>query len=197
MRRNAGNAKRKTWLVALFLVLVVGISFGYAAIQTTLTINGNTTINKVNWNIHFDNIQVTDGSVAIDTDAGDVAANISETDNTKVTYSATLVEPGDFYEFNVDVVNAGSLDALLSDIVKTELTDEQDVYTNYTVTYVSADENINGTVPAADDTLAAGETKTLKVRVEFDTNIEASQLPSEPHTMALEYQMLYVQDTTK
>lgn len=188
MREKDNFFVKRICLVAVVLVAVAGLSVGFAALQTTLSINGNTKIDKVGWDIRFENIVVTDGSVAIGAD--DTAATIDASDPTKVSYNITLAQPGDFYEFTVDIVNKGTLPAKLDSIVKDNLTDEEDVYTNYTVSYV------DGTIPTEGEKLAVGteNKKTLKIRVEFDENIEAADLPSEAHSFALSYDLNYVQD---
>lgn len=44
--------------------------------------------------------------------------------------------PGEFYEFTVDVVNEGSIDAMIDSVVKTpELTSAQAKYIKYEISY--------------------------------------------------------------
>lgn len=188
MRQKDNFLTKRICLVVIVLVAVMGLTVGFAALQTSLSINGNTKIDKVGWDIRFENINVTTGSVEIG--SGDAAATIDPTDPTKVTYNVTLSEPGEFYEFTVDVVNKGSLPAKLESIVKDTLTAEEDVYTNYTVSYVDS------TLPTIGDKLATGEgnKKTLRIRVEFDENVSAEDLPTEAHSFELSYQLNYVQD---
>ena len=108
MKRN----KKRDYL-SILLLLVVGLSIGYALLQTTLTINGTSKIKGNTWDIHFANLSVTEGSVTIGT--GDVAAAI-QSSTTDITYTVTLNEPGDFYEFTVDAVNAGSIDGMIESV---------------------------------------------------------------------------------
>lgn len=185
--RNSSVFKSKRYLlIGLFVLLLAGVTLGYSALQTTLSINGKTTINKVGWDIHFENVQVKDGSVNI---AGDTAAVIDPNDNTRLNYSVTLAKPGDFYDFTVDIKNAGSLDAKLADIPEnTKLTAAQEVYANYSLSYV------DGTEPEVGEVLKAGEKKTLHIRVEYDPDITAADLPSEPVTLSLTYKLLYEQN---
>ena len=178
MKKNRKNGL----VVAIVMLLLVGISVGYAAISTTLNINGTSSIGGTTWDVHFENVKVSSGSVTATT-----AAKV-ETDTTKVTYAVTLSQPGDYYEFTVDVKNAGTLAAKLSAVpTLSGVSTAQDVYTNYTVTYS------DGTTIKAGDTLAAGATKTLKVRVEFDSNITSSQLPTTAQSLTLACSMNYVQ----
>ena len=106
------NRKRRDYL-GLLLLLVVGLSVGYALLRTNLTINGTSKIKGNTWDIHFENLNVTDGSVLLSD--GDIAANI-QSGATNVSYTITLNTPGDFYEFTVDAVNAGSIDGMVESV---------------------------------------------------------------------------------
>ena len=134
------------------LLLVIGISIGYAALSATLNIAGDTTIEKNTWDIHFENLQKTEGSVVATKDA------VIEDKNTNINYLVALQKPGDFYEFKVDVKNAGTIPAKLSSTpTLSGLTDAQKVYTNYTVTYD------DGSTVSENDALAVNESKTLQL----------------------------------
>ena len=161
MKKN----KRNRGLVVLLLLLILGISIGYAAISSDLTINTIANIGKAKWDVHFSNIVKNENNVT-----ATIEPTISE--QTEINYSVNLEKPGDFYEFTIDVVNAGTLNAVIAadGVANTELTETQDIYANYTVTYA------DGTEIAAGDTLYAGETKTIKVRIEYDNTITSEQL---------------------
>ena len=178
MKKKSG----KKVVLSLLALLLLTITVGYAALSTTLNINGTSKINNATWDVHFANLTVTEGSVS-----ATKAATIDSA--TEIDYNVELIKPGDFYEFTVDVTNTGTIDAKLGAApILSGVSAEQDVYTNYTVTY-SDDTAIN-----ANDKLAAGATKKLKVRVEFDRNITNSQLPTEAQTLDLKFAMNYVQD---
>ena len=83
--------KNKKYMLVILLLLVVGVSIGYAALTTTLNINGNTKIEKATWDVHFENLQVTDGSVVATKTA------VIDSDTTTINYEINLAEPGDFY----------------------------------------------------------------------------------------------------
>ena len=180
------NRKRRDYLGVL-LLLVVGLSVGYALLRTNLTINGTSKIKGNTWDIHFANLQVTDGSVSIGT--GDVAAAI-QSSTTDITYTVTLNEPGDFYEFTVDAVNAGSIDGMvesvtskLNDTVITTLP----AYLDYSVSYS------DGVAISPNQYLKAGETETYKVRIEFKKDISSSDLPTSVQTLTLDFGVAYIQ----
>ncbi len=178
--------KKKVLSILVLLLLVLGISIGYAVLSQTLTINGTSSIGGSTWNVHFENVQVSAGSVS--------GANVTTaptatgTETVSLTYNVTLNQPGDFYEFTVDVKNGGSINAKLNAAPTiTGPTGAQDVYTNTSFT------DTNGNAVTASETLAAGAKKTYKVRVEFDSNISASQLPSTAQSITFNVSMPWVQ----
>lgn len=181
MKKN----KRNRGLVVLLLLLILGISIGYATISSNLTINTIANIGKAKWDVHFDNIVKNENNVT-----AVVEPTISN--QTEINYSVNLEQPGDFYEFTVDVVNAGTLNAVIDTdgVENTTLTTEQDVYANYTVTYD------DGTEIAPGDTLAAGESKKIKVRIEYDNTITSEQLNNltENISLSLTASLNYVQE---
>ena len=54
--------QRNKTILLLILLLIIGI--GFAALATTLKINGNAHINKNIWSIEWENPQVVEGSVS-------------------------------------------------------------------------------------------------------------------------------------
>lgn len=192
MRRTQKN--RKFIIVAMILLLL--ISVGYAALSTTLTINGTANISAASWNVYFTNIQTTNGSV-IPT----VAPTVSGTSTVTLNYTVTLEAPGDFYEFTVDVKNGGTINAKIATdgISNTTLTTAQDALVNYTVTYSNGDAiQVGDKLSKSGATISGiGDTRTIKVRVEYDPNVTAAQLNAmngEDITLDLEFSLTYVQD---
>ena len=191
MKKRQKNKKFIVIAIALLLV----ISIGYAALSTQLQINGTANVAATTWNVYFTNIVTTTGSVTPTT-----APTTSGTSTTTLTYAVVLEEPGDFYEFTVDVKNGGTINAKIADngISNTTLTQAEDALVNYTVTYS------NGTAIAAGDKLTKsgqtvngiGDTRTIKVRVEFDPNVSSEVLNAMDGDVALTLQLSlnYVQD---
>ena len=180
------NNKKKNVLFVL-LLLIVGLSIGYSLLSTNLKINGSSKIKGSSWDIHFENVVVNTDSVALTT--GDVAATI-QSSTTEVSYTVTLNKPGDFYEFTVDAVNAGSVDGMiysvtskLNDTVITTLP----AYLDYSVSYS------DGVVISPNQYLKAGKSETYKVRVEFKKDIENSELPTTAQTLTFHFEVVYVQ----
>lgn len=174
------NKNKNIIVAAIILLLLVAITIGYAGLSTTLNINGTTSISKVEWDIHFENLEETAGSVT----AFKPAAIVGDK-KTVVNYGVNFVNPGEYYEFKVDVVNKGTLDAVITDVIKAGLDGENSKYLNYTVTY------LNGSTIADGQELKAGDKATYVVRVEFDdsssNNLPEEGIPSLELTFAVTY----------
>ncbi len=179
------NKKNKTLLTVIILLLAITI--GYAAIATTLKINGSADVKSARWNVYWDenSIQVTSGSVATSEGNG---ARVTDAGKTQIEYS--------------DAVNEGSLNAKIApngvknNVYESDGTTPKNLpdYLGYTVKYAENDADVT-----AGDVLEAkkGNTPTrkkYKVRVWYKTDIDPSTLnDSTTETMKLVFEVDYVQ----
>ena len=173
---------RKTlyMLLSVVMISVLTLTVVYAALSTTLNINGNAEVSAANWDIHLDNVVLNSNS------ATTTAPTI--TDSKTATFSTTLTTPGDFYEFTIDVVNNGSIDAMIDSVTKTpELSDTQKKYLNYIVEYQ------NGESITTKQLVSKNSYVRLKVKVEFRKDLTASDLPSTSETLDLAFTVNYTQ----
>lgn len=178
---------RKSILLALALLLVLTISVGYAAISSDILIKGTTTVKKNSWNViisSITNINKSEGVTGNDPTASEAANTVS------VSYTANLNKPGDFYEFEFTVKNGGTLPIKLSDApsVSGSITDAEAKYFSHAVTETDGSE-----INVANSTIAAGATKTYKVRVEFKNVNSSSDLPSADNTKQMDITLNYTQ----
>ena len=154
MRDNIKDKKLLYTMVLILMVSVVSLSVAYAALATTLKIMGTAQITSSTWNIYFSNPVVKSGSTSTE-----VPTIVSAT---KVSFNAELNLPGDFYEFTINAVNDGSIDAMIESIIKSpELTTEQAKYIKYEVSYQTG-ESIQ-----SNQELKAGTSVPIKVRIEY------------------------------
>ena len=173
---------KKNFYLIFLLVVLIGISIGYAAMNKALNITGNSKVEKNTWNVYLDNPLVTNGSVNEDLPVVDSVTK------TTVDFSATLNLPGDFYEFTVDVKNEGTIDAMIESIENTlNLTDEQKKYINYTISYQCDKELKSKQVIKSDDFVR------IKIRVEYRTDIIETDLPDTYQNLDLSFTLNYVQ----
>ena len=187
MRRR--NKKKNFLFLLLLLVLILGI--GYALIFTNLTINGVGRFNNQNWNVHFEDLTYNPGNVILS--QNDVVASINQTSMTDITFTVTLQEPGDFYEFEVAAVNSGTMDAMVG-LITNNLNgnpigtgNEVPAYARYTATYS------DGVAIASNHLLQAGYSETYKVRLEYRTDIDPEDLPDEVEELSFTFGVQYVQ----
>ncbi len=167
----------------VLILLVVALGIGYSYLNTELNINGTANINSANWNVYWNNVQVTNGSVAAETPTID-------TNKTTVSFNVTLAKPGDFYEFTVDAVNAGTLDAMI-DTINSKLNGTTittlPAYLEYNVTYSG------GTPLEPNQELLHDTTETYKIRIAYKGNISASDLPDTNQSLSLQFSVTYKQ----
>ena len=176
------KSKRKVRYLVLVLLLLF-ISIGYAYLNSTLNITGASTINNPTWDIHWENVEVKTGSVSASTPTIDSS-------KTTVNYTVELTIPGEYYEFTVDAVNAGTIDGMVSVVTSkmngTEITTLPN-YLEYSVTYY------DGVSIAPNHLLAANTSEKYKVHVGYKKDISQSDMPTTTETLNFSFSVTYVQ----
>ena len=184
------NKKQKKTM--LLLLILLGVSVGFALLSTTLKINGTASIKSNTWDIHWENV-VPNQSSTITAETPTIS-----NDGTTVTYEVELSLPGDFYEFTVDAKNDGTINGKIDEIRHTvklvTIVDEEEVLEDTTLpSYILYSVVYDGTTeePARGDILEAGDTKTYKVRIEYDPLAEV--LPEADKVYRITEEIDYVQ----
>lgn len=189
-----------TALVALFIG-VIGLSIGFASLSTALSINGSATVESSNWDIHFANLQ----NFAKTGTAAQVTAPTIKGEGSTVIgdYSVTLQTPKDSISYTFDIVNGGDYAAKISTITvptpqctgtgTSATTDADNVckYLTYTLKYTDTNADVK-----ANDELAAGATKTVKLTLTYDAAgaVTSSELPAGDVSISnLQIPITYVQ----
>lgn len=186
----------KTLAIIALFVAIVGLSVGFAALSTTLTINGTGTVKTSKWDIHFANLGATPGLTG---SAEEVTAP-TLTDTTVQTFDVSFTAPADSVTYTFDVVNDGSYDAKISSVTiptpqctgtgDNATTDATNVCNNLSYTLKYED----GTTVSTNDTLAIGETKHLVLKLEYLSSVTADLLPTANVTISgLQIPIVYVQ----
>ena len=183
---------RKIKLISLcaLLVAVLGLTVAFAALSQTLTINGSAAVDAASWDIHFEKTSGKETEVK-------GAATFTEptlSGTTIENFSATLTKPGDSVTYYFDIVNNGTVDAVVSsydfsygytkcfgiveadagwnDCKAWDLDNNGTINVNdkakhmelfdYNIYYVDGGKKL-----ARKDTLNAGETKHMKLVIEY------------------------------
>ena len=182
MKRINFNIKDRKFLIttlSLVMVCVFTLSIAYAALSAVLTISGNARVSAADWDIYLNNPRVTSGSATTD---------VPIVNGVTATFNTTLNMPGDFYEFTVDVVNGGDIDAMIENVVKSpDLTAEQAKFLKYEITYQ------NGESITTKQLLAKDTTMPIKVRIEYRKDLSNSDLPTGQVVLDLSLTLEYIQ----
>lgn len=138
----------------IIFILILFISIGFAYLSATLNIAGLIGYKGNSWNIYFDNVQMIKNDVSAD-------KPIINNSKDSVDFNISFSEPGEIYKFSVDVVNDGTIDAMIGEIIKTGVDSTNEDYIDYSVKYSNGEEvNVN-------DLLAHNRKVRLIVNVEY------------------------------
>ena len=188
MRKN--NYKKKTFYTILFVVIAI-LVVGFAILSSTLNIFGGLAIIGGNtFDVRWNNIVVNQNSSGIASTEPTISNNNNGTSK-QVDFEVTLNTPGKYYEFNVDAVNTGTIDAMISDYYYNILdSDDNPVNLDFLIFNVSYD---NDEQISSGHLLKAGESATYKVRVEFSNDVSGNELPEGETAYRFEFGVTYVQ----
>ena len=181
--------RTKALVVVVLLIVVAGLTVAFAALSTTLNINGTAYLDAAKWGIKFENLS-SPTKIGSATTTG--TAKIEETKAAEITgINVNLSTPGDKVTYTVDLVNKGTINTKIDNIEKTQLTSEQQRYLTFKVTDKSGNEVSEG------DILSAGETRNLTITIEFIKDLTKEDLPTSTSTISLSYKLNFVQTDEK
>ena len=171
------------------IIAVLGLTVAFAALSATLNINGTAYLDAAKWGIRFENLS-SPTKIGSATTTG--TAKIEETKAAEITdINVSLSIPGDKVTYTVDLVNEGTINAKIDKIEKTTLTEEQQKYLTFKVTYK------DGTEVSEGDILSKEERKNLIITIEFIKDLTKDDLPTSTNTISLLYKLNFVQTDDK
>ena len=181
--------RTKALVVVVLLIVIAGLTVAFAALSTTLNINGTAYLDAAKWGIRFENLS-SPTKIGSATTTG--TAKIEETKAAEITgMNVGLSIPGDKVTYTVDLVNKGTINAKIDNIEKTVLTSEQQRYLTFKVT------DQNGKEIKQGDILEKGETKKITITIEFIKDLTKEDLPKQTSTISLSYKLNFVQTDEK
>ena len=181
--------RTKALVVVVLLIVVAGLTEAFAALSTTLNINGTAYLDAAKWGIRFENLS---SPTKIGSANVTGTAKIEETKSAEITgMDVSLSTPGDKVTYTVDLVNKGTINAKIDNIEKTILTQEQQRYLTFKVT------DKNGYEIKQGDILEKGETKKITITIEFIKDLTKGDLPKQTSTISLSYKLNFVQTDDK
>ena len=181
--------RTKALVIVVLLIVIAGLTIAFAALSTTLNINGTAYLDAAKWGIRFENLS-SPTKIGSATTTG--TAKIEETKAAEITgMNVSLSTPGDKVTYTVDLVNKGTINAKIDKIEKTVLTSEQQKYLIFKVTDKDGREVSEG------DILSAGETRNLTITIESIKELTKGDLPKQTSTISLSYKLNFVQTDEK
>lgn len=166
----------KVIAIVALLIAVVGLTVGYAAYSSTLTINGTATVDPASWKVNFD---YKNGNSLTGTIKGHATENTAPTleDTTISGFDVTLTAPGDSVTYNFLIKNSGTLNAKLANFTMGTLTCAPNASSNisqadatklcgelkYTLTYAGA----GGSTITTGEILNPNNSKELELKLEW------------------------------
>ncbi len=138
--------RKRNIIIATLCVVVLLMTVGYAAFQTSLNITGISNISS-NWNIKITNV-TTKNVVGGATNNGEPTF-----DGLNATFKTNLVSPGDSINYDITITNSGNINAKLNKITFTDTNNPAIKFTTSGLT--------------EGDTLLAGKASMLSAKVEY------------------------------
>ena len=175
--------RKSKYKYLIVILLIMFISIGFAYLTSNLDIVGLGHLKRTVWKIYFDNVNILEGENLTST-----PPTTSNHNTTSVTYSVTMDKPGDVYKFNIDIVNNGTVDAMVSIIDEnTILTSDQSKYASYSIKY------LDGREIEKKNFLGKHSKETLQVIIKYNKNISVEDLIDADQTLNFKLSLTYTQ----
>ncbi len=163
---------RQTKIIAVIAMLVAigGLSIAFAALNQNITIDGSATVSKIGFKVEFQDLvkETPTGLVTIITEP-----TISASTTHVGDYDVIFTSPESSISYTMDIVNTGTLDAVLGSIDvptpictgtgENALVDAENVCNNLTYTLTYSD----GSAIQVGDSLAAGDSENVRLTLSY------------------------------
>jgi hypothetical protein len=184
MSKAVDEHHKKTRMVAVaaLVVGVLGLGVAFAALSTTLYINGTAKIKNSSWDVHWAGLNCTpSGEAAVK--SFDITDGANDDDT--VTVDVEFKAGNDTVVCNVNAVNSGSLNAKLSGFTSS-LTALNDINVTASLVYGASDASA-GSAPADNDTLNAGDSRPMKLTLTYTGTLVGTDSDSKTFSYTLPY----------
>lgn len=175
---NQHHKKTRMIAVAALAAGVVGLGVAFAALSTTLLINGTAKIKSASWNIHWANLSCTPSGEATVV-AADTKIVKTTADDDTVQVSAEFKTNGDKVVCTMNAVNAGSINAKLNGYASS--------LANLNTINVTPDLKVAGVVPADGRTLNAGVSEAYTLTLTYTGQPLGTDSAAQTFTYTLPY----------
>lgn len=191
------KTKVRIGILGLLIIAIILLTVAFAAMSTTLTINGTGVVDPGNWGVRFERLSapILKGSASVES-----AAQLADNGTSISGFKAVLTKPGDAVSYKFYIKNYGTINAQISSLTKqtpictglsatTGTADATIVSSNisYTLTYAST-----GATVAQGNTLNAGGEVEVILTLKYSDS--TTQLPTnDVEISGLDISLLYGQ----
>lgn len=198
--------KQRTLAIFVLAIALVATTIAYAVLSTTLSISGNVTKKGGSWDVHLANV-----SQATTTGTGKMTTT-PQISGTTLSFAAELSKPGDSVEFTFDIVNGGTINAIMytGSLSLNNKSESIASYSGFSVTnnnitykiymkddlgnWESAGTNLFSCCNSyGDGYLALGKQETKNVKIVLTYNSSATSVDSTDKTMNVTASFPFVQ----
>lgn len=166
--------KKQMHILEGLIILTAILISGLLIIKFIYHINHEKMDTTYMWNIKLTNLNIKEGS----------KEGIISLENNLLTLNLVLEEENEFYEFTLDIVNDGTLSAVLENI-NFNVENEKGILI-HSLTYLDQTEIKKG------DILNSNETKTIRVRIDYPKQEEKIYESLKLNmTLKMQYKALY------
>ena len=171
--------KKKLRLIIFLLILFISIGFAY--LSTNLSLFGIGIFKQNSWDIYFDNVDE-------ETYKTDIVSAASVSNKVTINASINLMQPKSTYTMYADIVNDGSIDAMLDSwTINNDMdTDESKVF-DINLTYA------DGVELTKYDLLSKESVDSIKLTVVYKDDISNSELLTSDGSLNISITLNYVQ----
>ena len=172
--------KKMKFRLIIFL-LILFISIGFAYLSTNLSLFGTGIFKQNSWDIYFDNVDE-------ETYKTDIVSAASVSNKVTINASINLMQPKSTYTMYADIVNDGSIDAMLDSwTINNDMdTDESKVF-DINLTYA------DGVELTKYDLLSKESVDSIKLTVVYKDDISNSELLTSDGSLNISITLNYVQ----
>ena len=181
-RRKKFRRRKRSLYSALIVLLFVSIGLGYSIINSSVMLNGRLGVAKTTWSVYFDNPRVIEGSEL------QTSSYVLNSDKTNITLNLKFLNPGEEYKLYVEVVNDGTIDAMVGNLNISGLTTEQQKLIDYEVTYS------DGTPILQNDILESKTRDELLITVSYGLRLSYKEYPLNDSNMNVYVNLNYIQN---
>ncbi len=157
----------KNIIIGTLLVVILIMAVGYSSFATKFTLNGTAEI-VGEWDVKISKVEAKE--ISENCNAGQPSFT-----NTSVTFNCTLLKPGDKVAYEITIQNAGTIDAVLNNILFTS----DEINGSPAITYETSE--LNAFLPAGSQT-------SLTVTIEYNKDTtEVPEIKTKTITGIIEY----------